>query len=101
MWDVLIHTISTDKNWSHSLSARFESLGYENIRKEIYYPAISQGLPMSEFWYLTWKEIQERLIEVGKLQPDVLEKAGKALLYGKVSDISPGMLTCIGQKPGK
>ncbi|MCD8029555.1 MAG: class I SAM-dependent methyltransferase [Bacteroides sp.] len=99
MWDVLINFLGTDKNWSRSLQSRFKELGLQHIRSEIYLPPISKGAPMSEFWYLTWQEMRDHLIGAGRLTPAVLEQAQKALLNGEAGTLSPGMLTCIGQKP--
>lgn len=99
MWNVLIETIGTDKNWSHSLNNRFKTLGFTDIQSEVYLPSVGKGSLMAEFWYLTWKQIHDRLIEMGDLDDETLTKAEKALIHGDVVALSPGMFTCIGRKP--
>lgn len=98
MWDTLIKTIGTDKDWCHTLISQFKSLGFNNIKNEVYLPPISKNSPMSEFWYLTWKDLHKSLIEVGNLEPDILEQAENDLINGEVTALSPGMYTCMGQK---
>lgn len=98
MWQVLINSIGTDKNWSHQLNSQFQSLGLKNITNEIYLPPISKGSPMAEFWYLTWRAMHDRLLEMSDLDDRTLTDAENRLIQGKMVALSPGMMTCMGQK---
>lgn len=98
MWNVLIETIGTDKNWSLSLSEHYRSLELQNIKQEIYLPPVNEGAPMAEFWALTWRAMHDRLISFGKIEESTLTEVEKKLLRGEILALSPGMMTCTGQK---
>lgn len=98
MWQVLINSIGTDKNWSQTLNAQFQSLGFKNLTNEVYLPPVSEGSPMAEFWYLTWRAMHDRLLEMSDLDELTLTRAENQLIQGKMVALSPGMMTCIGQK---
>ncbi len=98
MWKVLIETLGTDKNWSVSLSEHYRSLGLQNIKQEIYLPPVNEGAPMAEFWALTWRAMHDRLISYGEVEESILTDVEKKLLRGEILALSPGMMTCTGQK---
>ncbi|WP_019211974.1 class I SAM-dependent methyltransferase [Yersinia massiliensis] len=98
MWQVLIDSIGTDKNWSHKLNLQFQYLGYRNITNEVYLPPISKDSPMAEFWCLTWRAMHDRLLEMSDLDERTLTDAENRLIQGEMVALSPGMMTCIGQK---
>jgi len=98
MWDVLINTIGTDKLWSHSLTTHLHQLHLQNISNEIFLPSINKNSPMAKFWYLTWRAMHERLIKMSDLNEATLASAEMQLADGDMITLSPGMMTCIGQK---
>lgn len=98
MWQALINSIGTDKYWSHELNSQFQSLGLKNITIEAYMPPVSKGSPMAEFWCLTWRAMHDRLLEISDLDDRTLTEAENRLIQGSMIALSPGMMTCIGQK---
>jgi 2-polyprenyl-3-methyl-5-hydroxy-6-metoxy-1,4-benzoquinol methylase len=98
MWQALINSIGTDKYWSHELKSQFQSLGLINISSEAYLPSVSKGAPMAEFWYLTWRVMRDRLLEIGELDDQTLTAAENRLIQDGMIALSPGMMTYIGQK---
>jgi 2-polyprenyl-3-methyl-5-hydroxy-6-metoxy-1,4-benzoquinol methylase len=98
MWQALINSIGTDKYWSHELNSQFQSLGLKNISTEVYLPSISKGAPMAEFWCLTWRSMRDRLLEISELDDQTLTVAENRLIQDGMNALSPGMMTCIGQK---
>jgi hypothetical protein len=98
MWEVLINTIGTDKFWSHSLTTHFQRLNLQNISNEIFLPSINKNSSMAKFWYLTWRAMHARLIEMSDINEATLASAEMQLADGVMITLSPGMMTCIGQK---
>lgn len=97
MWKVLIKSIGTDVSWSQSLKAQFKSLAMVNIKEEVFFPSLSGGEPMNEFWYLTLSDLKDHMLQDGNLEEQIFDKMLTKLKNGSFTTLSPGMLTCIGQ----
>lgn len=98
MWRVLIDSIGTDVNWSKSLKSQFKSSGIVNIQEEVFFPPISRNTPMSEFWYLTLNDLRNHILQGSSLEERVFDEVLTKLKNGEFITLSPGMLTCIGQR---
>lgn len=98
MWQVLIRTIGTDRNWSITINSKLKSFGLRNINNEVYLPNVSKGSPMAEFWSLTWHAMRAPLLEMSDLSESILADAENRLRQGDMVALSPGIMTCIGQK---
>ena len=98
MWEVLYKTIGTDCNWGNSLPDNFNALGLKKLGNSLHYPPLSSGSPISAFWCLTWMQMKHHLLTTGGLHIDTYTQAIHNLNAGNVADLSPGLITCWGQR---
>jgi hypothetical protein len=100
MWTVLHETIGTDISSVRNTPALLREAGCVDVGVEVYLPSTDHLAPVARFWELTWSQLKDRMIERDLVDAGTFELALRALSDPQFTDLSPGMITTYGRRPG-
>ncbi|MFE2012345.1 class I SAM-dependent methyltransferase [Streptomyces sp. NPDC059491] len=100
MWQGLRTTIGTDVTWIPSYPGLLRAAGLLPVAAEIHVPPLSPGSPLSRFWADTWERGRAAMTATGLVDDAGIDEAIAYLASEESADLSAGMLTVWGRKPG-
>ncbi|MCG6498362.1 hypothetical protein MCM47_29690, partial [Kitasatospora sp. A2-31] len=70
------------------------------VAAEIHVPPLLPGSPVTRFWSDTWERSRDAMLATGLVDDAALDAAVRYLGSDECADLSAGMLTAWGWKPG-
>ncbi|PKW05505.1 Methyltransferase domain-containing protein [Streptomyces sp. 1222.5] len=100
MWQVLRDTIGTDITWMTDYPHILSRLGLADVGAEVVLPPLTVDAPITAFWKNTWLSMRDALESGSALTAGELDDALDYLSSPSLADLSPGMITAWGRRPG-
>ncbi|QGV81999.1 class I SAM-dependent methyltransferase [Streptomyces ficellus] len=100
MWQGLRDTIGTDVTWVPGYPRLLREAGLTSVAAEVYVPPLLPGSAISRFWADTWHRAREAITATGLVDDATVEEAVRCLESPDCAELSPGMLTAWGRRPG-
>ncbi|MCY0943197.1 class I SAM-dependent methyltransferase [Streptomyces antarcticus] len=100
MWRGLRETIGTDVSWTPRYPQLLRTAGLDSVAAEIHVPPLTPGSPISRFWAGTWNRAAKAMTSTGLVDGAAIEEAVRYLDSPDCADLSPGMITAWGRRPG-
>ena len=100
MWQVLRDRIGTDIGWVTRYPQLLGDLGLLEVGAEVLMPPLTVDAPVTAFWKSTWLSMRDTLESGSALGPGELDTALDYLSSPALADLSPGMITAWGRRPG-
>ncbi|MFJ3901776.1 class I SAM-dependent methyltransferase [Streptomyces sp. NPDC090025] len=100
MWQGLRDTIGTDVSWVPSYPRLLRAAGLGEVGAELHVPPLLPGSPISRFWADTWERGRAAMCATGLVDEAAVDEAVRYLDGPGCADLSAGMLTAWGRRPG-
>ncbi|EGX55985.1 hypothetical protein SZN_30157 [Streptomyces zinciresistens K42] len=100
MWQGLRAAIGTDVSRVVSYPHLLRRAGLTGVAAEIHVPPLLPGSPVNRFWADTWQRSRSAMAATGLIDEAGIDAALAYLDSGVCTDLSAGLLTAWGRRPG-